>query len=105
MIPMPEELRHARDTRLVGMRSTSQCSEAKAINSIQFIYFSLNQTMCDEVLNPITSEMVTEPSSHGPTCEESYFDTSEFDEVKTVNNNYVVEQIEIERTSRSMRIV
>ena len=76
VVPLPEELKDARDTRLVGIRSTSECNEAKTISSLQLIYFSINQSMCDDVLMPITSEMTTEPSAHGPTCEEGYFETT-----------------------------
>ena len=67
---LPDELQEARsNTRLVGLRTTSDCSGDNAISSVQLIFLSFNKDVCHSgVLEDITKEMYTEPYAYGPTC-------------------------------------
>ena len=78
---LPSEVLESRDTRLVGFRSSKACSDSKRISSIQLIYFSLDQSICTDHLQPIPERMLQEPIFHGPTCSEEILVSEEFEEV------------------------
>ena len=78
---VPSKLLESRDTRLVGFRSTKTCSDSKRISSVQLIYFSLDQTICNDILYPIPERMLQEPIFHGPSCSEEILVSEEFEEV------------------------
>ena len=57
-------------TRLVGLRTTKRCANAKEIMSVQPIYLSVDEDMCKNTLIDITRGMTQEISEFGPSCDE-----------------------------------
>ena len=70
----PDVYKNANDhTRLVGFRTTKNCKDSMLIRSLQPIYFSVNQEMCQEHLIALTDNMIHEVEAYGPSvCPVNY---------------------------------
>ena len=70
----PDVYKDANDhTRLVGFRTTKNCKDSMLIRSLQPIYFSVNQEMCQEHLIALTDNMIHEVEAYGPSvCPVNY---------------------------------
>jgi len=58
-------------TRLVGLRTQKLCDSAQDVVSVQPIYYSVDEQMCTEYLQELTSGMLEEIPAFGITCEEA----------------------------------
>lgn len=65
-----EILESARHTRVVGFRTSKRCAGSKNITGVQPIYYSIDEQMCKEYLEPVTDLLLSEPTGHGPECQE-----------------------------------
>ena len=58
------------NTQIVGFRTTKACEGAKQIMSVQPIYYSIDKTMCEQHLLPLSANQLEEITEYGPSCAE-----------------------------------
>jgi len=74
MVPMsPRFLTHysPSHTRLLGFRSAKRCQQDKQISSMMPIFYSVDQQMCKEVLQPLISSWYDEMPFFGNECHQT----------------------------------
>lgn len=64
-------LEHYERTRLIGFRTSKRCKQTNYINSVQPIYYSLDEKMCKEHLQLVTPGMLEEINDYGLDCADS----------------------------------
>ena len=59
-------------SRVVGLRTTKECSDSSQIKQIQPIFYSVDPQMCDSYLKPLTQNLRDEIPAYGKECEASF---------------------------------
>ena len=81
-------LREYDSTRLIGFRTTKECRHAKTIKSIQPIYYSKNEVICNNVLKPVTENLVKELPEYGSECNNPLL-------INIMNMSYNLDAVEV----------
>ena len=55
---------------MVGFRTEKSCDDSHDVTSVQPIYYSVNEKICDTYLNNFTYGMLQEIPNYGITCDE-----------------------------------